>query len=67
MGEEIIAAVVGVGVIAAVLLTLGIIPLVLHYRLTHGLTAAAVVTEHITTCLSAPANGIIPTAHGRRN
>ncbi|MDE6726332.1 MAG: DUF3592 domain-containing protein [Oscillospiraceae bacterium] len=47
MGEEIIAAVVGVGVIAAVLLTLGIIPLVLYYKLTHGITAAAEVTEHI--------------------
>lgn len=46
MREEIIAAVICVGAIAAVLLTLGIIPLVFYFRLTRGTTAAATVTEH---------------------
>ncbi|MDE6733354.1 MAG: DUF3592 domain-containing protein [Oscillospiraceae bacterium] len=46
MREDIIAAAIGVGVIAAVLLTLGIIPLVFYLRLTRGTTAAATVTEH---------------------
>ena len=46
MREDILAAAIGVGAIAAVLLTLGIIPLVFYFRLTRGITAAATITEH---------------------
>lgn len=47
MAEEVIAAIIGLGVLAAVFLPLGICPLVICYRLTHGLTAAAAVEEHV--------------------
>lgn len=47
MGEEIIAAIIGLGVLAAVFLPLGICPLVHYYRLTHGLTVTATVAEHV--------------------
>lgn len=47
MEEEIIAAVIALGVFAAVFLPLGICPLAYYYRLTHGLTATATVAEHV--------------------
>lgn len=47
MGEEVIAAAVVLGVFAAVFLTMGIVPLVQCYRLTHGVAVTATVVEHI--------------------
>lgn len=47
MGEEVIAAVIGLGVFAAVFLTFGICPLVQYYRLTRGVTVTATVEEHV--------------------
>lgn len=47
MGEEVIAAIIGLGVFAAVFLTFGICPLVQYYSLMHGVTVTATVVEHI--------------------
>lgn len=52
MGEEVIAAVICLGIFAAVFLTFGICPLVQYYRLTHGVTVTATVVEHVTEKVS---------------
>lgn len=47
MREDILAVIIFLGIFAALFLTLGIIPLVIYFRLTHGANAVAEVTEHI--------------------
>lgn len=47
MEEEIIAAVIALGALAAVFLPLGICPLVYYFKLTRGLTVTAMVAEHV--------------------
>ncbi len=47
MGDEIIAAVMCLGILAAVFLPMGFCPLVQYYRLTHGVTVTATVVEHV--------------------
>lgn len=46
MGEETTAVIIFLGVFAAVFLTLGIIPLVQYFKLTHGTPSTATVVEH---------------------
>lgn len=47
MEEEVIAVIIVLGIFAAVFLTVGIVPLVQYYRLTHGVAVTATVVEHI--------------------
>ncbi len=46
MAEDVIAAIIVLGIFAAVFLPLGIIPLAYYYRLTRGMTVTAAVEEH---------------------
>lgn len=47
MGEDIAAAVICLGVFAAIFLAAGIIPLVIYFGLKNGTNAVAEVTEHV--------------------
>ncbi len=47
MGEEITAAIIILGVFAAIFLVAGIIPLVMYLGLKNGANAVAEVTEHV--------------------